>query len=132
MTMSAEKTLTGRIAADRIKLMTVPRPPEGAVARLLAIGDPTGVISDAMDELGVPSGVIGASVLKPTMSNSTIAGPALTVRNIMQRADPLAGARTHVNKMAEFEAHNLASPGGVLGIQGVANAPNMCGLSGAT
>src|SRR5215813_1958611 len=129
---AADKRLTGRIAADRIKLMSVPRPPEGAVARLLAIGDPTGVISDAMDELGVPSGVIGASVLRPTIPGRTIVGPALTVRNIMQRIDPLEGARTHLNKMAEFEAHNLARPGDVLVIEGVPNISNMGGISAQT
>ena len=129
---AADKRLTGRIAADRIKVMNVPRPPEGAVQRLLAIGDPTGVISDAMDELGVPSGVIGASILKPTIANRTIAGPALTVRNIVQRINPLEGARTHVNKMAEFEAHNLASPGDVLVIDGVPNISNMGGISAQT
>jgi 4-hydroxy-4-methyl-2-oxoglutarate aldolase len=132
MTAPADKRLTGRIAADRIKLMSAPRAPDGAVARLLAIGDPTGVISDAMDELGVPSGVIGASVLRPTISGRTIVGPALTVRNIMQRIDPLEGARTHLNKMAEFEAHNLARPGDVLVIEGVPNISNMGGISAQT
>ena len=130
--MSADKRLTGRIAADRIKLMSVPRPPEGAVARLLAIGDPTGVISDAMDELGIPNGVIGASVLRPTIVNKTIVGPALTVRNIVLRINPLEGARMHVNKMAEFEAHNLASAGDVLVIDGVSGVSNMGGISAQT
>ena len=48
-----DKRLTGRIAPERIRLMTTPRPPAGAVERFKAIGDPTGVISDAMDELGI-------------------------------------------------------------------------------
>jgi len=130
--MAGEKPLTGRIAADRIKLLSVPRLPEEVVARLLMIGDPTGVISDAMDELGVPCGVVGASVLKPTIPNRTIVGPALTVRNIAQPTDPLQGARLRVNKMAEFEAHNLALPGDVLVIQGVPNVSNMGGISAQT
>ncbi len=127
-----KKRLTGRIAAENIKLMAVPRPPQGAVARFLALGDPTGIISDTMDELGIPSGVIGASVLRPTMPGTTIVGPALTVRNILQRIDPLQGARDHVNRMAEFEAHNLAQQGDVLVIQGVANLSNMGGMSAQT
>src|SRR5882672_7935832 len=48
---TGEKKLTGRIAPERIRLMTVPRPPAGVVERFLALGDPSGVISDAMDEL---------------------------------------------------------------------------------
>jgi regulator of RNase E activity RraA len=128
----SDKRLTGRIAPDRIRLMTTPRPPAGAVERFQAIGDPTGVISDAMDELGIPLGVIGASMLKPTIPGTTMVGPALTVRNVLQRADPLAGARNSVNRMAEFEAHNLASAGDVLVIQGVANLSNMGGISAQT
>jgi regulator of RNase E activity RraA len=128
----AEKRLTGRIAAERIRMMAVPRPPQGSVERFKALGDLTGVISDTMDELGIPPGVIGASVLKPTMPATILVGPAMTLRNILQRIDPLAGARDHVNKMAEFECHNLATPGDVLVIQGVANISNMGGNSAQT
>lgn len=127
-----EKRLTGRIATEYIRLMAVPRPPQGAVERFTAIGDPTGIVSDVMDELGIPSGVIGASVLRPTMPGATMVGPALTLRNILQRIDPLQGARDKVNKMAEFECHNLAQPGDVLVIQGVAQISNMGGISAQT
>ncbi|HYW59236.1 MAG TPA: RraA family protein, partial [Xanthobacteraceae bacterium] len=129
---AGDRRLTGRIAPERIRLMAVPRPPHGAVERFRALGDPSGVVADAMDELGVPPGVIGASILRPTMPGTTIVGPALTVRNILQRVNPLDGARTHANKMAEFEAHNLAIPGDVLVIQGVANVSNMGGISAQT
>jgi len=131
-TTVAEKRLTGRIAAEHIRMMAVPRPPQGTVERFQALGDPTGIISDTMDELGIPPGVIGASVLRPTIPGTTIVGPALTLRNILQRIDPLAGARDHVNKMAEFEAHNLAQLGDVLVIQGVANISNIGGISAQT
>src|SRR5262249_41863572 len=114
------------------RMMAVPRPPQGSVERFKALGDLTGIISDTMDELGIPSGVIGASVLKPTIPGTIMVGPALTLRNILQRIDPLAGARDHVNKMAEFEAHNLALPGDVLVIDGVANVSNMGGNSAQT
>jgi 4-hydroxy-4-methyl-2-oxoglutarate aldolase len=127
-----EKRLTGRIAPERIRMMAVPRAPQGVVERFMALGDPSGIVSDAMDELGIPPGVIGASVLRPTMPGTVIVGPALTVRNILQRVNPLEGARTHANKMAEFEAHNLATPGDVLVIQGVANVSNMGGISAQT
>jgi 4-hydroxy-4-methyl-2-oxoglutarate aldolase len=127
-----DKRLTGRIAPERIRMMTTPRPPEGAVERFKAIGDPTGVISDAMDELGIPAGVIGASVLKPTIPGTTMVGPALTLHNILQRIDPLEGAANSVNRMAEFEAHNLAAPGDVLVIQGVSGISNMGGISAQT
>ena len=132
MADAKDKKLTGRIAADRIRMMSVPAPPAGAVERFLALGDCSGIVSDVMDELCVPEGVIGASVLKPTIPGKVMVGPALTVRNIVQRADPLTSARDLVNKMAEFEAHNLAEDGNVLVIQGVANVSNMGGISALT
>ena len=126
------KKLTGRIAADRIRMQSTPKPPSGAVERFLALGDCSGIISDVMDELGIPAGVVGASTLKPTIPGQVICGPALTVRNIAQRVDPLAGARASLNKMAEFEAHNLAEDGDVLVISGVEGMSNMGGISSYT
>jgi 4-hydroxy-4-methyl-2-oxoglutarate aldolase len=126
------KKLTGRIAADRIRMQSTPKPPSGAVERFLALGDCSGIISDVMDELGIPAGIVGASTLRPTIPGQVICGPALTVRNIAQRVDPLAGARASLNKMAEFEAHNLAEDGDVLVIEGVAGMSNMGGISALT
>jgi 4-hydroxy-4-methyl-2-oxoglutarate aldolase len=127
-----DKKLTGRIAADRIRMQSTPKPPSGAVERFLALGDCSGIISDVMDELGIPAGIVGASTLKPTIPGQVICGPALTVRNIAQRVDALAGARASLNKMAEFEAHNLAEDGDVLVIEGVAGMSNMGGISALT
>jgi 4-hydroxy-4-methyl-2-oxoglutarate aldolase len=127
----AEKELTGKIARERIRMMELPRPPDGIIAGFWALGDATGIVSDVLDELGIP-GVIGASVLKPTIAGSRIAGPALTVRNIVQRENVYESARGHVNKMAEFEAHNLAAPGDVVVIDGVTGISNMGGISAQT
>jgi len=127
-----QKKLTGRIAADRIRMHSTPKPPAGAAERFVALGDCTGIISDVMDELGIPAGAVGASTLKPTMPGKVICGPALTVRNIAQRTDALTGAKAGVNKMAEFEAHNLAEDGDVLVIQGVSGMSNMGGISALT
>jgi 4-hydroxy-4-methyl-2-oxoglutarate aldolase len=127
----AEKKLTGKIARERIRLIEAPRPPEGVLEGLRALGDASGIVSDVMDELGI-TGVVGASVLKPTLAGSCIVGPALTVRNILQREHVYEAARRHVNKMAEFEAHNLALPGDVIVIDGVPGISNMGGISAQT
>jgi 4-hydroxy-4-methyl-2-oxoglutarate aldolase len=127
----AEIKLTGKIARERIRLMATPRPPEGIIDGFRALGDASGIVSDVMDELGI-TGVIGASVLKPTIPGSSIVGPALTVRNIVQREHVYETARRHVNKMAEFEAHNLALPGDIVVIDGVAGISNMGGISAQT
>ena len=127
----AEKKLTGKIAAERIRMRETPRPPDGIIDGFRALGDATGIVSDVMDELGIP-GVVGTSVLKPTLAGSRIVGPALTVRNIMQHEHVYETARRHVNKMAEFEAHNLARGGDVVVINGVPGISNMGGISAQT
>ena len=127
----AEKKLTGKIMRERIRLMETPPPPEGLIEGYRALGDASGIVSDVMDELGI-TGVVGASILKPTISGSCIVGPALTVRNIVQREHVYEAARRRVNKMAEFEAHNLARPGDIVVIDGVAGISNMGGISAQT
>jgi len=123
-----ERKLTGKIARERIRMMEVPRASAELIAGFKSLGDGSGIVSDIMDELGI-TGVIGASVLKPTLSGATIVGSATTVRNIMQREHVYEAAKKHVNKMAEFEAHNLAGKGDVLVIDGVAGVSNMGGIS---
>ena len=66
----SEKRLTGRIARENIKLMQVPRPPQGVIEGFRALGDATGIVSDVMDELGIPCGVVGAHILRPTIPGS--------------------------------------------------------------
>jgi len=127
----AEKKLTGKIARERIRLMETPRPPDGIIDGFRALGDATGIVSDVMDELGI-TGVVGASVLQPTIPGARVVGPALTARNIVQREHVYETARQHVNKMAEFEAHNLACPGDVVVIDGVPGISNMGGISAQT
>lgn len=128
---SALPKLTGKISPDRIRMMRTPRPPQGLIEGFKRIGDATSVISDIMDELGI-TGAIGASVLKPTLPTASMVGPALTVRNILQREHVYETARAHVNRMAEFEAHNLALPGDVVVIDGVSGISNMGGISAQT
>lgn len=127
----AEKKLTGKIARERIRLMQTPRPPAGLIEGYKALGHASGILSDIMDELGI-TGVVAASVLRPTMHDTCIVGPALTVRNLIQREHVYETARRHVNKMAEFEAHNLALPGDVIVIDGVQGISNMGGISAQT
>ncbi len=129
--MTAEKKLTGKIARERIRLMEVPRPERGLIDGFRALGDASGVVSDILDELGI-TGAVAASVLRPTIVGRSIVGPALTVRNVVQRDHPYEAAKAHVNKMAEFEAHNLALPGDVVVIDGVAGMSNMGGISAQT
>lgn len=123
--------LTGKIDPSRIRHFRVPRAAPGLLNRYRALGDASGIISDVMDKLGLP-GVVAASVLSPTIAGKAMVGTALTVRNVKQRENEYDAARAVVNKMAEFEAHNLAQPDDVVVIQGVSGVSNMGGISAQT
>ena len=129
--MVTNRKLTGKITAERIRAFEAPRPPEGLVKGFKALGHCSGIVSDVMDELGI-TGVLPASLLRPTMPGATMVGPAFTVRNIASRDNPYEAAKAHANGMAEFEAHNLALPGDVIVIDGVAGVSNMGGISAQT
>ncbi len=124
------KRLTGKIDADRIRMMETPRPPEGIIDRIKALGCDTSLISDAMDDLGI-GGRLAGSHYRPTIAGAGIVGPALTVRNVMSpRLDTVPErAKAKRNGMAEMEAHNLATPGDVVVIEGVPGLSNMGGIS---
>jgi regulator of RNase E activity RraA len=125
------KKLTGKIARENIRHMSVPRPSPGLLDGFRALPDASGVLSDVMDELGI-TGVIGASLLRPTIDSAWRVGLALTVRNMVQREHVYVTAKSKVNQMAEFEAHNLAQPDDFVVIQGVSGISNMGGISAQT
>lgn len=112
-------------------MLEVPRPMKGLIEGFKALGDASSIVSDIMDELGI-TGVLPASRYVPTIRGARLVGPALTVRNIPLRQHPYEAARAKVNRMAEFEAHNLALPGDVVVIEGVAGVSNMGGISAQT
>jgi 4-hydroxy-4-methyl-2-oxoglutarate aldolase len=98
------------------------------IDRFGAIGDLTGTLSDVLDDLGIV-GTISASVLKPTMPAKRIIGTALTLRHDPVSKQPVLNAESHINEMAEIEAHNQAEAGDVLVIQGLPYISGMGGIS---
>ena len=106
----AEKNSPVKLRENGFALMETPRPPEGIIEGYRALGDATGIISDVMDELGI-TGVVGAAVLEPTIAGRAHRRDgAHRAQHRAARACLMKTARQHVNKMAEFEAHNLARP----------------------
>ena len=116
------KSSLGKLAPSAIGMMELPRLDAKVLAGFRALGDLTGTTSDALDELGI-AGTAPASLLKPSDPRARLVGQALTVLN---RA---ASERRKVSGLAEIEAHNLAEPGDVLVVQGVANISSMGGVS---
>jgi regulator of RNase E activity RraA len=118
----ARKSVLGRLDRSAFGLLELPRLPRGLLEGFLALEDLTGTVSDALDECGV-AGAVPASVLRPTDPAARIAGQSLTVLNRRLDERPLA------SRLGEIEAHNLAEPGDVLVIQGVAGISSMGGIS---
>src|SRR5690606_22197206 len=130
MDMTMTPRLTGKISAERIAALDFPRPSQDIIDAFKSIGCDTSMVSDVMDKLGL-FGAVGASTLKPSISGQPIVGPAITVKHEPLRGDgnPNQRAAAGVNGMAEMEAHNLAQPGDVVVIQGVAGLSNTGGVS---
>lgn len=126
--MTNAKKLTGRVPADAIRRMTLTRLPEDLLLRYARIIDLTGTLSDAMDNLGL-RGAIPAMTLAPSLPQKRMVGQAVTVRNVERGEDPMRGAATGKGTMGEHEAYNLAEPGDVVVIEGIAGVSNMGGQS---
>ena len=124
------KGSAGRVPDERIGPQPK-RPKKAVIERYQKLKDATGTISDVLDQMGIV-GCIGASELRPTISNASIVGIAITVRNVPQRRN------THVNStekqvlMAEVEGIHQADPGDVLVIQGLRDISNMGGIMATT
>lgn len=126
--MNKAKALTGKIPRERIGMLELPRLPAELLASFRALEDLSGVVSDALDELGI-TGAVPSSVLRPTDAGARLCGPALTVLN-RPLAVPVAKAvQANVSRLGEIEAHNLAAAGDVLVIQGVEGISSMGAIS---
>ena len=116
------KAPLGKLKAGAIGMMELPRLDAKILEGFRALEDLTGTTSDALDECGI-AGTVPATTLQPTDPSARVAGQALTVLN---RKAP---ERRKVSGLADIEAHNLAMPGNVLVVQGVAGISSMGGVS---
>jgi regulator of RNase E activity RraA len=126
--MSVDRPLTGRIPRERIGTLELPRLPAELLAALRALEDLSGVVSDALDELGI-AGAIPSATLRPTDAKARLCGPALTVLNRPLDIPVTRAVQANVSRLGEIEAHNLAQQGDVLVIQGVEGISSMGAIS---
>jgi 4-hydroxy-4-methyl-2-oxoglutarate aldolase len=117
------KSLLGKLGPDAVGTLELPRLSRDILEGWRALEDLTGTTSDALDQCGI-AGVVPGSVLRPTDPKARLVGQAITVLN-KQRTEI---SRTR-SGLGEVEAHNLAEPGDVLVIQGVAGISSMGGIS---
>lgn len=126
--MNMERPLTGKIPRERIGTLELPRLQKDVLAFFRNLQDLSGVVSDALDELGI-AGAVSASVLKPTDARARLCGPALTVLNRPLDIPVAKAVQANVSRLGEIEAHNLARSGDVLVIQGVEGISSMGAIS---
>jgi regulator of RNase E activity RraA len=122
------KETLGKLPAAAFGMLDLPVLPKDIVAGYRALHDLTGIVSDAMDELGIV-GAVPAAVLRPNDPKARVVGRALTVHNIAATAPVPEKVRAGVSGLGEIEAHNLAEPGDVLVVQGVDQVSNLGGMS---
>ena len=122
------KETLGKLPAEAFGVLDLPVLSQEIRDGYRALHDLTGIVSDAMDELGIV-GAIPAAVLRPNDPTARVVGRALTVHNVAANASVSDKVKAGVSGLGEIEAHNLAEPGDVLVVQGVDQVSNLGGLS---
>src|SRR5271157_2240721 len=107
-----KKTL-GKLSGDAFGMLELPALPPDLLTGYRALPDLTGIVSDAMDELGI-IGAVPAALLTPRDPSARFVGRALTVRNVAANAPVPDKVKAGVSGLGEIEAHNLAEPGDVI------------------
>ena len=115
------KTPLGKLKPAAIGITELPRLRVHVIGGFRALEDLTGTTSDALDECGI-AGVVPASILRPTIPAARLVGQAVTVLNRK------SAEMRKTSGLADIEAHNLAEPGDVLVVQGVAGISSMGGV----
>jgi 4-hydroxy-4-methyl-2-oxoglutarate aldolase len=116
------KRLLGKLAPDAVGMLEIPRLEKSVLDGYRALADLTGTTSDALDECGI-EGTVPGSLLRPTDPRARLVGQAITVLNRR------SSEKRSTSGLADIEAHNLAEPGDVLVVQGVAGISSMGGVS---
>lgn len=122
------KTILGKLDRTAFGMLELPRLSKEVLEGFRALGDLTGTTSDAMDQCGI-AGAVPGSVLRPTDPQARIVAQAVTVLNIKTGNTVKDAVAAKISGLADIEAHNLAAPGDVLVIQGVAGVSSMGGVS---
>ncbi|MGO1561628.1 MAG: RraA family protein [Actinomycetaceae bacterium] len=104
----------GLVPRERIRKIKFPRVPKETIDRYLAIDDLTTSVSDVLDSLGIV-GTVAASHLKPIGVGQKVVGPAVTIRNVLERKTPTQGYHDKdFIRMSTRDIYYLSEPGDVL------------------
>jgi regulator of RNase E activity RraA len=124
------RRLTGLFPAELVRRTEIPRLPAAILAGYRALADWTGNTSDAMDELGLPSGVPGIT-LTCNRADGRAIGQVLTLRNVPNDPTDPSTATLPGHRLGDVECYHLAEPGDLLVVEGVDGVSSMGGISAA-
>jgi 4-hydroxy-4-methyl-2-oxoglutarate aldolase len=104
----------GLVPRERIKTIKFPRVPSEVIQRFYALDDLTTTVSDILDSFGIVGAVPG-SFLKPLNLGQRTVGPAVTIRNLVERKTPTQGyLDKDFIRMSTRDIYYLAEEGDVL------------------
>lgn len=81
------KNIEGIVSSNRVKTNKIARLDGCVIESYLALPDRAGVVSRALDKLGIVA-TIPSVKLKPLIPKSSVVGQAITVRNIPENQLP--------------------------------------------
>ncbi|MCL4531680.1 MAG: RraA family protein [Actinobacteria bacterium] len=109
-----EERLWGLIPTERITRFKIDRPSPTLIAAYKELEEPTPTLADILDGMGI-NGIIAASVLRPVVPGKIAAGPAVTLRYMLERRTVTQGfADRAVARMADRDAYAVAEPGDLI------------------
>src|SRR3954462_8556520 len=118
----------GKLRPKAFGMLEIPRLAAEVLEGFRLLGDLTGTVSDAMDQLGI-AGAVPGSTLRPTDPKARVVAQAVTLLNQKTKQSVRERVAGKTSGLADIEAHNLAEPGDILVIQGVANGSSRGGVS---
>src|SRR3954452_16271245 len=97
------KSLLGKLPSRAVGMLDIPRIEKEVLEGFRALGDLTGTVSDAMDQLGI-AGVVPGSTLRPTDPKARVVAQAVTVLNQKAGKSVQEKVATKTSGLADIEA----------------------------
>jgi len=118
--------IEGLVPLNRIKTTKIPRLDSGVIDAYLSLPDRAGVVSRALDKLGIVT-TLPSVKLHSLIPKSSIVGQAITVRNIPENQSPYKRwIQKETTYLGERDAYFLAEQGDVIVIDGISVYPASC------
>jgi len=114
------------VSSNRVSTKKIKRLDSNIIELYLALPDRAGVVSRALDKLGIVS-TIPSVKLKSIIPGGSVVGQAITVRNIPENQSPYKRwMQKETTNLGERDAYFIAEKGDVIIIDGISVYPASC------